>query len=135
MHILARVVQDWKQEGCHLRPGGMVEGHVVKVIRCSKTEKTSVLQLSFDKADCNDHPSTEYKFTLIALIGPYGDPPPDGMIEGPPLADAPGLSFGNDIASTGPLAHNECGDPSGVDVIGDSYPAPCVADRVDSGRR
>jgi hypothetical protein len=96
-HVLARIVEDWKNEGCPLRAGAIIEGHVVQVIRRSKAEKTSAMQIAFDKADCNNHPSTEYKFTLVALIGPFGDAPPTGqpgLIAGPPLADAPGLMIG-----------------------------------------
>ena len=96
-HVLARVVEDWKDEGCSLRSGAIVEGHIVQVMRRSKAEKTSAMQIVFDRADCNNHPSTEYKFTLIALIGPFGDAPPTGqpgLIVGPPLADAPGLMIG-----------------------------------------
>jgi hypothetical protein len=102
--VLAQVVEDWKYADCHLRPGAMIQGHVVQFSLRTKTVKDSSIQVLFDKADCNNHPSSEFNLTLIALIGSYGDPPPageSGMALGPPLADAPGLSIGVNSAPAG----------------------------------
>jgi hypothetical protein len=103
-HVLARVVQEYKNEDCRLRAGAMLEGHVVQFTSRSKKQKISSIQVAFDHADCNNHPSAPFKFTLIALIGPYGDPPPannSGLSEGPPLADIPANTMGVNLAPPG----------------------------------
>jgi len=102
--VLARVAQEYKNEDCHLRVGAMLEGHIVQFTNRTRQQKTSSMQIAFDHADCNNHPSTPYKFTIIALIGAFGDPPPpgeSGLSEGPPLADVPALAMGTNLAPAG----------------------------------
>jgi hypothetical protein len=112
--VLAQVTEDWKTTDCHLRLGALIQGNVVQVVRRSKAEKTSSMQLAFNLADCNNHPATAYPFTLIAVIGPFGDPAPNGesgMSEAPPLADAPGLMIGASSGGSSQIA------PSGMRSI------------------
>jgi len=93
--ILARVIAEYTSQDCHLRTGAIVEGHITQVLSPSATQKSAEVQITFDKADCNDHPSSAYKFTLIALVGasdnPSSDTDTDGG-QGPPLASAPTLT-------------------------------------------
>ena len=94
---LARVAQEWNGRGCHLKLGAIVEGHVARVVRRTKTDKTSSMHLVIDKASCDNRDPTEPKFTLVALLGPFGTPAPageSGLSEGPPLADVPALAIG-----------------------------------------
>jgi hypothetical protein len=86
-HVQARIISPWTGNGCGLRVGALVEGHVSQVIRRSKTAPTSAIHLVFDSAECNRHRATPLKAILIALLGPTDNP--DGMGKSPPLTDLP----------------------------------------------
>lgn len=108
-HFAARIVEDWRGGGCHLQVGSLLEGHVLGVVRRSKTEKASSFQVAFDRAQCHGNGFVDYGLTLIALVGPYGPPPPSGtpgLGEAPPLADLPGLSIGGGGIAAVPGAVN-----------------------------
>ncbi len=96
-HFAARIVEDWKGTGCHLQIGSLLEGHVLQVVRRSKTEKSSSFQVRFERAKCDGTVMGDLPLTVIALVGPFGAPAPggaSGLSEAPPLADLPGLSIG-----------------------------------------
>jgi hypothetical protein len=90
--VLARVLADYKSQDCSLRIGAILEGHITQVVHGAPAHNSSEIQITFDKADCNDQPSSGYKFTLIALVGAPDEAPfdPDKYrFQGPALADAP----------------------------------------------
>jgi hypothetical protein len=86
-HVQARVVTPWTGNGCTLRLGALVEGHVSQVERRSKTAPRSAMHLVIDSAECNHQRGTPFKATLIALLGPSDAP--SGMGKAPPLTDTP----------------------------------------------
>ncbi len=100
--VLVRVDLDWSGPGCHLRAGSIVQGHVVQMVKRSKTVKNAEVQLLFDAADCDGHPGTPRGFSLVALVGPAGGTSQtgqSGVSEAPPLADAVGLAIAGGIRS------------------------------------
>jgi hypothetical protein len=89
--VLARVIADYRNQDCSLRVGAILEGHIAQVLHGARSQNSSEVQIAFDKADCNDQPSSGYKFTLIALVAPPEEAPfdPDKYrFQGPALADA-----------------------------------------------
>jgi hypothetical protein len=100
--VLVRVDLDWIGPNCSLRAGSVVRGHVVAIVKRSKSVKDSEVQLTFDGADCEVHHETPFRFTLVALVGPAGGSSStgqSGVSEAPPLADA----VGNPIGGAGGL--------------------------------
>jgi hypothetical protein len=85
--VQARVVTAWTGNGCDLRLGALVAGHVAQVERRSKTAPRSAMHLVFDSAECNHQHAAPFKATLIALLGPSDAP--YGMGKAPPLTDTP----------------------------------------------
>jgi hypothetical protein len=60
------------------------------------------MHVAIDAADCNGHPATPFKLTIVALLGPIGAPAPGGewgMGEDPQNADALPLAIGGSAAS------------------------------------
>jgi len=90
--VEATVVNAWSGNGCDLRKGALVEGHVSQVKQRTKTDKRSGFVLVFDKAECDRHRGTPFKTTIFAMIGPPGSQAPNGesgMGQTPPLTDVP----------------------------------------------
>jgi hypothetical protein len=93
--VLVRVDVEWSVPGCTLRPGSMVQGHVIEVGKRTKSVRNSEVQLVFDAADCESHHENFFLFTLAALVGSDGTSAGrSGMIEAQPLADAVGNAIG-----------------------------------------
>jgi hypothetical protein len=59
-HVQARIISPWIGNGCNLRVGDLVEGHVSQVERRSKTDQKSAIHLVFDTAECNRHRGTRH---------------------------------------------------------------------------
>lgn len=83
----AHTTAPWSANGCDLRLGALVQGHVSEVQHKSKTDPRSAFALVIDSAECNHQKPTPFKATLIALLGPSDAPP--GMGKAPPLTDTP----------------------------------------------
>jgi hypothetical protein len=87
-HVQARIVTPWTANGCSLRFGALVEGHVSQVTHRSKTAPRSALRLVFDTAECNHQRGVPLPAILIAVLGP-SDATPSGLGKAPPLTDTP----------------------------------------------
>lgn len=101
--VLLRVAVPWTGPGCLLKPGNIVQGHVMALTRHSKAVPDGKVEISFSSADCNGHPETPQHLELAALIGvsqsPFADPH-DGLVESPPLASATGVAIGGSGGGT-----------------------------------
>jgi hypothetical protein len=76
--VQATVDNPWSGNGCNLRKGALIEGHVSQVEQRTKTSKRSAFSLVFDKAECDHHKGTPFKATIFALLGPPGSHAPNG---------------------------------------------------------
>jgi hypothetical protein len=86
----ARLIAPWSGNGCTLRLGALVQGHVSQIERRSKAAPRSSLSLVFDTAECNRQRNTPFNAILIALLGPPDAPP--GMGKAPSLTDQAALT-------------------------------------------
>jgi hypothetical protein len=86
----ARLIAPWTANGCALRTGALIQGHVSQIERRSKTAPRSALSLVFDTAECNRQRNTPFNAILIALLGPPDAPP--GMGKAPSLTDQAALT-------------------------------------------
>ena len=93
-HVSVWLTEPWSGNGCDLRKGAVLEGHVAQVQRRSKTDNTSAIHLVFDRAECSRHKGTPFKATLIALMGPFGVAPPNGQSG---VNQAPSLTEGTAV--------------------------------------
>jgi len=93
--VLVRVDVEWSAAGCTLRPGSMVQGHVVELMKRSKNAKDSEVQVVFDAADCESHHENSFRLTLAAVVAGPSSPGQAGMVEAQPLADAVGNAIGD----------------------------------------
>ena len=92
--VFARAQTEWAEASCLLPPGSLVEGHVVAVLKRSKANKSSSLQLVFDKADCKGNRDLSPRFTLLAIVGSVAGSAESGTSEGPPLSNDLPLTIG-----------------------------------------
>ena len=95
--VPVKVETAWSGAGCTLRPGSIVQGHVVGFTRRGKGVKNSQIQVVFNAADCDAHHEDAYRFTLAAIVGQEGSRSAtgqSGVSEAQPLADAIGNAIG-----------------------------------------
>lgn len=96
--VLAKLAVAWSGQGCSLTQGSTVAGHVAEVDLRSRQNNISRVTILFDTADCNGVRSTIFPSVLVAVLaGTLGGDP--NLTEGPPLADAVGLSTGGGARS------------------------------------
>lgn len=94
--VLAKLAVAWSGQGCSLTQGSTVAGHVAEVDLRSRQNNISRVTVLFDTADCNGVRSSIFPTTLVAVLaGTLGGDP--NLTEGPPLADAVGLSMGGGV--------------------------------------
>jgi len=90
--VLARLAVAWSGQGCSLTQGSTLAGHIAEVDLRSRQNNISRITVLFDTADCNGVRSSIFPSTLVAVLaGTLGGDP--HQTEGPPLADAVGLSM------------------------------------------
>lgn len=87
--VRTHVTAAWNANGCDLRLGALVQGHISEVQKKSKSDPRSAFGLVIDNAECNHEKATPFKATLIALLGPDTLTSRDGMGKAPPLTDVP----------------------------------------------
>ena len=90
--VLVKLDVPWTGTGCKLRANSILTGHVAEVDPRTKQNRVSRVTVLFDTADCNGAHSTPFPTTLVAVLAGTVGGDPD-LVEGPPLADAVGLSI------------------------------------------
>lgn len=68
--VYARVTAPWNGTGCELRPGAILEGHVLTAAPFAKPEKTSQVDLLFNKAQCAGREMGDVALILAAIAAP-----------------------------------------------------------------
>lgn len=103
MRVLARVMEPWSGNGCELRVGALVEGHVSEIERRSETNRRSAVHIVFESADCSRHLASEFPMTIVAMVGPENGPAEEEQWrrDGPPLSNVTARVDGGPASATG----------------------------------
>jgi hypothetical protein len=70
--VFAKVTTEWNGPGCLLHPGAVLEGKV-ETTEPHKKGGSSMLALSFDRAQCNSSDLQPYRLVLVAAAAPPDD--------------------------------------------------------------
>jgi hypothetical protein len=68
--VLARVTTSWHNSGCDLKSGAILEGQVLAAVPFAKPEKTSEIDLLFNKAQCSGREMGDFELILAAIAAP-----------------------------------------------------------------
>ena len=90
--VYARVTVEWHGEGCVLRNGATLEGHVVSVVPSIKPVKGSEVGLVFTKAQCGDLKMRPFPLLLAAIAAPPDDSELAVVSENLPVLALSGMS-------------------------------------------
>jgi hypothetical protein len=90
--VYARVTVEWHGEGCVLRSGATLEGHVVSVVPSIKPVKGSEVGLVFTKAQCGDVKMGPFPLLLAAIAAPPDDSQLAVVSENLPVLALSGIS-------------------------------------------
>jgi hypothetical protein len=129
--VFARVTTEWHGIGCELKYGAILEGRVLTVAPYAKPERTSEVDLAFNKAQCFGREMGSFELLLAAVAAPpeevylgvISDPVPLGHDDSPAsegLSNLKSATYGTryDVQfgqrNQFPTAHVHVGDVSGI---------------------